>query len=595
MGFAGELATIGLSEVFQNVVFNRLTGVLTITERDRHAAVLVAEGRIRAFSYGPERPFDYAVIAERSGAVAREVLQGLRKRRRRTLKTTLKKMEGFDEQAFDRGVQSAIEEELILLFSWRNARFEFEEGRAKDSAFDPEQLDCAISIDPQALAMEAARRHDEWEAISRSVGSEKEIFLAAEGIDPELLPTESAALLPSLDGTRDIKTLVDQMGWSRFQVMKAISMLVEEGAVVRATAEHLRELARRAQASGDVHRAVSHIEAALEREGGDLESRRDLVRLYEKSGRKNDAAREHKRLAFAQEERGDLDAALESYERAAVLVPYDTDTLERIAGIHESRGDRMEAVKAGRRLAEAFSAQGLHDDAAEVYQRLLERDEESIPLREQLAKCYVKLHEAKKAAGELLVLARRGWAQGDYDMALHYYRNVLAVDRECEEATERIGEIESGRVRARKRQRRRRILVTLFSLAFAGGLWQLAREYAAHEALHAATRASTSGLAQDPADDSVVAAIEHFATIGRTFPWTLGGLRAEEAAAGLLLDEMQRIQIAAVARPEAAEKVIRRLAAVRMPEALKPLWHSERDRLLRKVAERRAARAGARR
>ena len=196
MGFAGELATIGLSEVFQNVVFNRLTGVLTITDRDRHAAVLVSEGRIRAFSYGPDRPFDYAVIAERSGAVPSEVIQGLRKRRRRTLKATLKKTHGFDEKAFDGGVQAAIEEELILLFSWRNARFEFEEGRAKDSVFDPEQLDCSISIDPQAISMEAARRQDEWEAISRSVGSEKEIFLAAEGIDPALLPTDCAALLP---------------------------------------------------------------------------------------------------------------------------------------------------------------------------------------------------------------------------------------------------------------------------------------------------------------------------------------------------------------------------------------------------------------
>lgn len=589
MGFAGELATIGLSEVFQNVVFNRLTGVLTIQERDRKAAVLVDEGRIRAFTYGPDRPFDYAVIAERSGAVPGEVLRGLKKRRRRTLKGTLKKTREFDEAAFDAGVRTAIEEELILLFAWRNARFEFEEGRARDAIFDKEQLDCEISVDPQAVAMEAARRHDEWESISRSVGSEKEIFLAAENVDEEQLPPASAEVLAYLDGTRDIKTLVDELGWSRFQVMKAISVLVETGAVVRATAEHLRDLARKAQAAGEVNRAVSHIEAALEREGGDLESRRDLVRLYEKTGRKNDAAREHKRLAFAQEERGDLDAALESYERASVLVPYDTDTIERIAGIHDSRGDRVESVKAGRRLAEAFSSQGLHDDAAEVYQRLLERDEDSIPLREQLAKCFVKLHEPKKAAAELLVLARRGWAQGDYDMALHYYRNVLAVDRECEEASERIGEIESGRVRARKRVRRRRISVTILSILFAGTAWQLAREYFAYEAHHAAARASTGALAQNPADESLVAAIGHYARIYHEFPYTLGGLRAEETARALLLDELQRIQIAVLANPDAAERWIRRLAAIRFPEPLKRFWQSERDRMLGKIAKRRTA------
>ena len=49
MGFAGELTTIGLSEVFQNVAFNRLTGVLTVSERDRRASVYLEDGTIRAF------------------------------------------------------------------------------------------------------------------------------------------------------------------------------------------------------------------------------------------------------------------------------------------------------------------------------------------------------------------------------------------------------------------------------------------------------------------------------------------------------------------------------------------------------------------
>ena len=56
MGFAGELTTIGLSEVFQNVAFNRLTGVLTVTERGRRAAVYLDDGMIRAFKPDAEGP-----------------------------------------------------------------------------------------------------------------------------------------------------------------------------------------------------------------------------------------------------------------------------------------------------------------------------------------------------------------------------------------------------------------------------------------------------------------------------------------------------------------------------------------------------------
>ena len=39
MGFAGELTTIGLPDVFSNVAFGRLTGILTVTERDRRAHI----------------------------------------------------------------------------------------------------------------------------------------------------------------------------------------------------------------------------------------------------------------------------------------------------------------------------------------------------------------------------------------------------------------------------------------------------------------------------------------------------------------------------------------------------------------------------
>ena len=72
-------------------------------------------------------------------------------------------------------------------------------------------------------------------------------------------------------------------------------------------------------ASGEVNRALRHLEAALESEGGDLDIRRELVKLYEKSGHKNQAAREHKKLAFALTEMGDLDGALHAYERACQL------------------------------------------------------------------------------------------------------------------------------------------------------------------------------------------------------------------------------------------------------------------------------------
>jgi tetratricopeptide (TPR) repeat protein len=587
MGFAGELSTIGLAEVFQNVAFNRLTGTLTVKERDRKAHVHIEEGKIRLCSLGAERPFDYVAIAARAEAAPREVLEAAgRRRRRRPLKAALREFDGFDEAAFDHAVSAHVAEEVIHLFSWKYASFVFEEGRPDESVFDKEQMNCSISLDPLALAMEAARRLDEWEAISRHVVSEREIFLPSQnGASAEGFDEISQAVLAQFDGTRDLGAVVAALPYGKFPVFKAVAALLEGGWATRATAGHLRDLATRSQAGGEIHRAIAYLEAALEREAGDLDARRDLVRLYERAGRKADAAREHKRVAFALQELGDLDAAIEGYERAAELVPYDTDTLEKIVQIHESRADRADFMKAGRRLAEALSAQGLHEDALGVYRRLLEEDESNISLRESLATVYIKLHEPKKAAGELLGLAKRAFTRGEFDNALHYYRNVIAVDRGCDEAAQRIEQIESGRAGQRRRARRRRVLSGVFALLLGGALWQGAREWQAQEALYRASRAALSAFAQDPDEQALVESMNRYCRVARDFPWTTGEAAAEEAIFALLLDQLHRLRLAAESAGdpslrERAREWIVEIERMPLPADSRALWRGSRDRLL---------------
>ena len=212
MGFAGELTTIGLGEVFQNVAFNRLTGVLRVTARDQHAEVYAEEGRLRAFSHGHDKPFDYALIAERSDCAPPEAIRvANRRRRRRTLRALLaKSCDEFDKALYDAGVQSAIEEEVILLFSWKAASFTFEDGRADASLFDKEQLECKIELDPQGLSMEAARRMDEWEGISRQIASEREIFLAINEPTEDMPEDAGSGIDRQLD--RAIEVLLEEIG-----------------------------------------------------------------------------------------------------------------------------------------------------------------------------------------------------------------------------------------------------------------------------------------------------------------------------------------------------------------------------------------------
>ena len=125
MGFAGELTTIGLGEVFQNIAFNRLTGVLRVTARDQHAEVYAEEGRLRAFSHGHDKPFDYALIAERSDCAPPEAIRvANRRRRRRTLRAMLaKSCDEFDDALYFSALENDDDDGQI----WRFDGMEFTE------------------------------------------------------------------------------------------------------------------------------------------------------------------------------------------------------------------------------------------------------------------------------------------------------------------------------------------------------------------------------------------------------------------------------------------------------------------------------------
>ena len=590
MGFAGELTTIGLSEVFQNVAFNRLTGVLTVTERGRRAAVYLDDGMIHAFRPDADRTLDYVVIAERHHvAPSQAVHDAAKRRRRRTLKEGLRNVEGFDEVRYDAAVAASVKEEVILLFGWRNASFVFEETRPRDGTFDKEQLDCDIAIDPQTVAMEAARRVDEWETIAHQVDTDRDIFLPMEVTLPDDATPVMREIVAKLDGTRDLSQIIEEVSYGRFEVLRVVATLSEQGIVVRATPEQLRELAHAAEEKREIHRAVRFLESALQMDGSNLEVREELVLLYERAGRRTEAANEYKRLGRAQAESGDLDSALESYGRAAALVPYEADALERIVNIHDARGDKGAFMRAGLRLAEALSTQALLEEALEVYRRLLEQDGNSVVLRESIAATYIKLHESGKAAKELLQLAQSAWQQQKFDRALHYYRNVLAVDRDCDEAALRIEEIERGRAQMRRRASRRRIIVMLATLAFGLTFWQGSREWFAQASLHRAAHVTFNGLPRRNIDDSMVDAATLYSDVHREHPFTFAGALAEETVRDLLLSEMERLRETVEEDPDEAERLVRRLSSVRWPAGVKRLWADSRDLMLETIAARRLA------
>ena len=591
MGLAGELSTIGLAEVLQNLAFNSLSGTLTVSQGKEKAHVAFREGRIVAAAVGGK--IDYIDIARTSGVATEESLrQAATGKRRRTLKAFLAASGGFDEAGFDAAVRHYVESLLIPLFGWKNGAFEFEEGKIRERTFDKEQMGCGIDLDPQGLAMEAARRLDEWQTLSAHVPRMRDILVRTDG---EFEPAGEAAetMLALIDGTRRTADVVAASPGTKHTVLGDIARLIEEGRVVVAEPADLKALAGRARVGGDFNLAARRLELALELDAGDIDARRELVKLHEKAERKTEAAHELMVLADLLAERGDMEGAREAQERASILAPGDLDVLERVFRFHEARGEKARALRAGQALAAALIAQEMHEDARPLYERLLEENPDSDPLREALAACLVQIGDTSRATQHLMMVAERAEESGDFAAARRAFRHVLTVDPECSEAKEHLERIDSGdALRARARRRLLKIAAAVV-VVLAGAGWQGWREWRAQGALHAAATDVAVALAKDNGDRARVDAIDRYLAIARGHAFTRARGQARDTVAALVAREAKTIRDALALVPQAtttsdlaislgrAEAHLKRLSGLDWPSGLDAIWKRERADLER--------------
>ena len=119
-----------------------------------------------------------------------------------------------------------IEEAVYYLFTWTSGTFNFEAG------VRPEREDFLVRISPEALLLEGARRVDEWSLIEKKIPSFDLIFSVDQKHIGESAPTLSAEqqrLLPLIDGTRDVRQIIEESGMVEFEVGKALFGLITAG------------------------------------------------------------------------------------------------------------------------------------------------------------------------------------------------------------------------------------------------------------------------------------------------------------------------------------------------------------------------------
>ncbi len=229
MAIKGSLKEAGLADVCQLLSIGRKTGCLSITDRSRFGQVYFDAGRI-TFATILNRRDRIGDLLVRQGAITRtqlnEAVAEQKRKPDRRLGELLRAHGHIDAPTLNACIRHQIEEAIYYLFSWRRGNFHFEPGRL------PEAGEVLISVNPETLLLEGARRIDEWSIIQKKITSSDLIFV----VDPDRLETagvqlarEQEILVPLVDGQRTVYELIERSGLDEFSVGKALYGLMQAG------------------------------------------------------------------------------------------------------------------------------------------------------------------------------------------------------------------------------------------------------------------------------------------------------------------------------------------------------------------------------
>jgi tetratricopeptide (TPR) repeat protein len=236
MAIEGALQDVSLADICQLLAMGMKTGCLSITDRSNFGYVYFENGRVIYASVLNRRDrlgellVRNHVITRKDLSTATEKQAGEKGKR---LGEILVEIEALTEEELHKYIQMQIEEAVYHLFAWTQGSFHFD----TDQMPDEEGL-FLVSIPPEALLMEGARRVDEWSQVEKKIPSFDIVFQLDkhpdEGGEDVDLTKDQKKVIPFIDGVRTVQEIMIEAGLVEFETGKALYGLVQAGFVSRA-------------------------------------------------------------------------------------------------------------------------------------------------------------------------------------------------------------------------------------------------------------------------------------------------------------------------------------------------------------------------
>lgn len=375
MAIKGSLKEASLPDVLQLLALGQKTGCLAVTDRSSFGYIYFDRGDISYASIVNRRD-RLGDLLVKNGLIDPEVLAGAVEaqgsRTAKRLGEILIERGAISRDQLEHYIRLQIEEAVYFLFTWTQGSFYFEtDQRPEDGAL-------LVSINPESLLLEGARRVDEWSLIEKKIHSLDVIFAltpAVEDVPADELSQEQRKILPLIDGQHTVRDIVEDSGLVEFEVGKALYGLLQAG-----LAQHKGKKTQKLAVAGSPVRiqehqnlgiafyrtgmfeeAVREFTSVAELRPGDLEAPFFLGLVALRTG---DAKRAVRRFKEVVEGGGGSAGVFQGLSLALEMLGRPTDALLAIDEALRVRPDRASSLLS---RAILLAKQGDVEDACEAF------------------------------------------------------------------------------------------------------------------------------------------------------------------------------------------------------------------------------------
>jgi len=229
VALSGDLATMGLEDIFQWLAVGKKTGVLELKGPLHTKRVAFHEGRITSIWSSDPREYlgQYLLAFNRITEEQLRDALATQEDEQQLLGRILINRQLVTEAEIRRIVQLKVEESIFDTFLWNVGSFEFHDGAASH------QKSMLLSLDVTGIVLEGARRLDDWKRIRKVIkGGDAVLSAISEAIAERLpLAPEDADILARLDGNKRVDQLVIDMRMPEYKINKLLFDLHEKGLV----------------------------------------------------------------------------------------------------------------------------------------------------------------------------------------------------------------------------------------------------------------------------------------------------------------------------------------------------------------------------